>query len=314
MDTGLDVDWLNGGFLVTDGQTNSAAGSQGRFIFAGPITIVFTMTVVLVATGCDMLQILLERSTKPSARLTGIHLKSLSLDAAQLALEVEVKNPYSVALPLVDIDYALSSEGQPFLSGQTQLGQAIPAGQTKAFTLPTTVRFLELLDVVKDVEPGTVVPYQANVGVSVDVPQLGLVRVPLQKDGQIPVPTVPSVELTRVDWKSLDLQKALAVLNLQLVNNNQFPVDLRQMGYGLSLAGKQVAEASVQHDGSFNPGQPRQIHVPISISPIQLGLAFFEILKGQGADYEISGNLDLDSPFGPMSMPYTRQGKTTFSR
>jgi len=76
-------------------------------------------------------------------------------------------------------------------------------------------------------------------------------------------------------------------------------------------------------DLSFSLG-PVPLHCPDSSSdfqrhvliagPIITGLVPCNInmFKGKGSSYELAGNLNLVTPFDPLSMPYNRQGKTTF--
>lgn len=46
------------------------------------------------------------------------------------------------------------------------------------------------LRALKNVELGSKIPYKADVGLSVDTPALGMLRLPLKKEGEVVIPTV----------------------------------------------------------------------------------------------------------------------------
>jgi len=104
-----------------------------------------------------------------------------------------VGNPYSVSLPISDLDYALSSQGQQFLTGKTDVATAIPAGGSKTLGVPVKVSFSELIEAVKDARPGSTIPYHADLGLSADTPVFGTMRLPMAKDGQIDIPTTQTL-------------------------------------------------------------------------------------------------------------------------
>ena len=64
---------------------------------------------------------------QPQARVTRVDLRDLSLDGLTLRFDIEVENPYGVALPLLGLDYALASRGTRFLSGNAETEGSVPA-------------------------------------------------------------------------------------------------------------------------------------------------------------------------------------------
>ncbi len=140
-------------------------------------------------SGCETIQHALTL-TKPSARMTGLKFQNVQLDSATLLFDVEVDNPYSVALPLLNMDYDLSSGAAPFLTGSADLQTTVPAKSKKTVSLPATVDYLEMLKALKGIRPGSTIPYKADVGLSVDAPAVGQIRLPLKKEGEVTLPSV----------------------------------------------------------------------------------------------------------------------------
>ena len=132
-------------------------------------------------------------STKPTASITGMKLQDLSLTDVTMLFDVKVDNPYLVALPLGNLDYALASQGQQFLSGNSLIQGTIPASGSKTLPVPIKLNFLKLLGAVKGARPGASIPYTADMGLSLNVPIMGALRVPMSKEGNLDIPTQSSL-------------------------------------------------------------------------------------------------------------------------
>lgn len=171
---------------------------NSKYLAAGVLT-----TAMLVFSGCDTLNSLIQLE-KPTASLTGVSFGDVSLKQAELRFDVEIKNPYSVALPLLNLDYSLQSGGLPLLVGKADIASTIPAKSSKVVTLPANFKYLELLNALrafKDVQPGSQIPYIADLGLSIDSPVAGTLRLPLSKQGTLTIPTVE--DITDMDWRKL---------------------------------------------------------------------------------------------------------------
>ena len=270
--------------------------------------------LLLGLSGCGGLRNVLDLE-RPSARIVGVSLRDVSLDAATLLFDVDVENPYAVPLPLLNVDYGLASADKPFLSGKADLQGTVPARGKKSVSVPAKVTYLELLRTLKDVRPGSVVPYKGELGLSVDAPAVGLLRLPLEKEGKLPVPAAPGVKITEVKWDTLTLDEAGGRVTVQLVNHNQFPVELAGLTYALALGDVEVAKSSMAKAVAFEAGGGAgTIEIPISLSPKKLGLAAFRVLAGEGAGYKLLGTANVDTPFGAMSLPIEGIGNTVFRR
>ena len=272
---------------------------SSRFV-AGVLAALFAVAAL---PGCQEVESLLGTS-RPSARLAGVRLEEVSLQSATLLFDIEVENPYAVPLPLANLDYSLASKGQQFLGGESALQGTIPAGGRKTVSLPARLTFSNLLAVLKDVRPGAVVPCSAELGLSVDAPALGMLRLPLRKEGELPVPAAPKIESVDVSWGRLSLDEASGVVKLGLTNRNQFPVDLSRLAYSLFLGDTEIATSALSQPTSFAADGGRgMLEIPVTLVPKNLGAAAWRLLSGGGGGYELKGTMDVGTPFGPMSLP-----------
>ena len=268
----------------------------------GDIASVVAAAFLLAAlVGCEALDVL-TKAPKPSAHVAGARLQDINVTSATMVFDVDVKNPYSVPLPLVNLDYRLASRGAQFLDGEAGLQGSVPAGGTKRLSLPARLTYKNLLTALKDVRPGSVVPYDAEFGLSVDTPA-GALRVPMAKSGNLPVPTAPDIRSLDVSWDKLALDQAVGVFKIELANRNQFPVDLSKIAYSLFAGDTEIAKSSIERPVSFAAdGGVGAVEIPVTLIPKNLGIAAWRMLRG-GGGYKLKGAAEVSTPFGPMSLP-----------
>jgi len=125
--------------------------------------------------------------------MKGLQFAEVTLTSATLLFDVEIENPYPVPLPLVNMDYSLTSNAQPFLAGKADLQSTIPAHGKEIVTLPATISYLDLIKAFQSVRPGSTISYHADLGLSVETPNLGLLRLPMKKNGEVLVPALPKI-------------------------------------------------------------------------------------------------------------------------
>jgi LEA14-like dessication related protein len=130
---------------------------------------------------------------KPNASIMGVKVQDVSLTYATMLFDVKVDNPYTVPLPMSNVDYTLSSRDQQFLTGKADVQGTVPAKGSKTLAIPVQIRYLGLINAVKGARPGATIPYKADLGLSVDVPVLGPLRVPMSKEGELSIPSAPDL-------------------------------------------------------------------------------------------------------------------------
>jgi len=156
--------------------------------------------VALFLGGCETLQSVMDLE-KPSASINGLNFGDINMDAATLVFNLEVKNPYSVPLPLTNLDYDVSTKQMQLFSGKADIQKTIPADSSGPVSLPVKIRYLDFFNAIKGFRPGTIIPYKTELGLSVDTPALGKLRLPLNRTGELAVPDIPKMD--QIDWKKL---------------------------------------------------------------------------------------------------------------
>lgn len=268
-----------------------------------------------VLPGCKTLNDLASGMNKPGVSVQGVRFADLSGDGITLVFDTKVTNPYDVDLPLANLEYGIASSGTKFMTGSAPMQGTVPANGSKVVALPAKIAFGPLMNAVKSVKPGAVVPYAADMKLSVNLPAVaggGTLALPLSKSGEMPVPAVPDVSVANIAINELGLNSK-ATLKLNVKNTNQFAVDLAKMGLSLDLAGSQVSTIAATNALALTPGQTGTIEVPVTLSLSNLGLSAFNAIRGKDAGYRLRGNVDVGTPYGPLSLPLDKGGTTKVS-
>lgn len=254
-------------------------------------------------------------TSTPTAELRSPRLEALSLTSVTVGVDADVSNPYPVALPVAGLRYAISTGDAPVLSGTTPVGGTVPAGGTRSLPLSLAVDLRELLDLVPGLRPGEIVDYVLDVTVSVDVPAVGVVDIPLQRQGSLPVPAPPRIEVREVAWEELSLTAVRGAASLGITNPNRFGIDLDQLAYGLTLGGRQVAGGEAEPaTRSLAADGTTTIRLPVELGTTELGLALLQTLGGSRLDYAVTLDLGVGTPFGPLRLDLSDAGRVPVRR
>lgn len=263
---------------------------------------------------CGSVGQIIEGFDKPQAAIAGTRIVDLGLDAATLEFDVDVTNPYGFSIPVGNLDYGIRSGGQTLLAGETAGTTTIPAGGSSIIPLRARLPFQEVLGILNGLRPGAVVPYEADLGIRLDIPGGEALRLPVTKSGEFPIPTVPEISIGNIGWEKIGLTEAVAAVDLSILNTNQFPIDLSNLDYSLELFGKQLGNASIAPGTSFGAGAQQSIPLRFSVTPASVGMSFMNALMGASADYRLAGVLEAASTFGAIDIPFDSTGSAPQTR
>lgn len=264
----------------------------------------------LALSACSSVGDALRNAPRPTITVAGVRLDGLDLEQVRLAFDLDVANPYPVALPVSSLDYTLTVGGHPLLQGSATAPEPLPARGSGRVSVPVSVPFQALRAALGTVVPGSVLAYRADFRIGITAPLLGPLTLPLSHSGELPVPAVPDVSLEGFEVDSLGAEQVQAHLRLRVRNTNGFDLDLGRLALGLSLGGRRVVDAGLASAGHLAPGQEVQFDLPVAFSPRALGGGLLRLLRGGGADYAIDGRVDATTRFGPLSLPFTHSGST----
>ncbi|MCG7980219.1 MAG: LEA type 2 family protein [Candidatus Thiodiazotropha endolucinida] len=281
---------------------------------------ILLLFMILLFQGCSSLQQAeqLMNGIQPTGEVKGVKLSGLDLRGIDLLFDVEVDNPNPVAISLDGLDYDLKLLNRSFLKGQQSMGMSLAADGKSQVKLPVRMEFERLLEHYSELSKRDDVPYQLDLGLGIDVPLLGRVRLPMSYQGRLPVPKLPDVRVSRIDVQRLSLQAIDLMLELEVENPNRFALMLQRLDYQFKLNGIDVGQGAAAQSLNIDKQGKGRVRLPLSLDLQKAGGGLYSALMGgRGLSYELSGMLDAtgDTPLiGDIKIPLDRQGSFNLDR
>lgn len=248
---------------------------------------------------------------KPTADVTGIHIPSINLEKAEIVVDVLVKNPNPIPIPLIDINYLVESDGRKLVSGLIPDAGTIHAHGSETVKIPLTLIYDDIKSTYNDIKPGSIIPYRIKVDLIVDVPVFGRLTLPLEKTGEIPIPYKPDIDLEKIRFERFSFEEAVALLHLKIENKNEFELGLNTLDYEVWLSDMSIGGAELQKSAKIDKNGISYVDLPITFRPKDFGSALWDMIRGKGTGYTMKGHINVDTPFGAMKLPISKEGGTT---
>jgi LEA14-like dessication related protein len=279
-----------------------------------PKILLFVLLPVLYLGACANLEQAGEALNlrEPTAKIESVRLNALDFDGVNLAFDVRVDNPNPVGITLGGLDYDLKVMGSSFIKGNQQLGAKVAANGSSVIEAPLRLEFDQLVKTYRQLETKEEAEYLAELGVGIQVPVLGQIRVPVKHSGVFPIPKWPDVRVKGLDFSRLTMAGGEILLQLEVDNPNQFSLLLKKLEYGLKLNGSDVGGGLMSDSVTIDKDGKGVIKLPLSLNFLQLGMGLYTLLlQDKPLDYQLTGKLDAASSnklIGDFTLPLDKAG------
>lgn len=85
---------------------------------------------------------------------------------------------------------------------------------------------------------------------------------------------------------------------------------IKKFEYDLKLADVSIGQASLEQATDIKGGDTGLLEVPITFRPKEFGGALWDIVRGKGTGYAMVGSVEVNTPFGPMHLPFSKTSQT----
>ncbi|OVA16944.1 Late embryogenesis abundant protein [Macleaya cordata] len=127
---------------------------------------------------------------KPEAELTDVDFKNFSRDSVTLHAKVSVTNPYSHSIPICEISYTLKSNERAIASGTIPDPGSLKGNEVTLLDVPVKVPYNILISLARDIGRDWDIDYELVLGLTIDLPLIGNITIPLSQKGEIKLPTI----------------------------------------------------------------------------------------------------------------------------
>ncbi len=266
---------------------------------------------------CETLRTVLD-VREPSARVESLRITALSFSDVELTADIAIDNPNAIGVSLSSFSYDVLVEGNRLVSGREDTGLSIAAQASSNVTLPVVLSYEEIRRVVQASRQQDELAYAVSIDLSFELPVLGTVTLPVERDGLLPVVRLPRVAVTSLALESIGLTGAELVLGVQVDNPNGFAFDLSALDYQLTVQDQVWVAGEVDRGRTLTPRGTEEFNLAFSLSFSALGRAVRDVLLGDDEiRYEFDGAIAVapELPLlGPTTIPLNLSGALPLQR
>lgn len=278
------------------------------------LSLSLSLMLALFISGCAELTKHAE-TIKPTAKLTGMSLKNIDFEKAELLFDIDVENKNPITLNLAGLEYDLIIAGQSLISGITAKGVKLNANSTSPVQVPVTLKFDDLKKLPGEIWGKDNFDYKLDTVVNVALPYIGNYAVPVTKTGQLPVPKLPSISIKGMKVQKLSFTTADVIAQVEIDNPNAFELALSNLNYQLNINQQEWGQGKVVQTKNIPRKGKGVIDIPISLNLLSVGQTSYKMLLHKAdMDYQLKGNVDVDTGIEMMkaiTVPLDVQGTTS---
>ena len=124
----------------------------------------------------------------------------------------------------------------------------------------------------------------------------------------------PDVKLERVMVREVGVRGGDLELQLSLDNPNPFDLRGTEIALGFDVEGSHVGNVRYSDEFNLVSGGRTGLTLPLRFEWAGVGSALKAALSSGEIPYDMKGQLTVQTPWGPQSVPFTREGRVPLSR
>ena len=286
-----------------------------NLLLAGLLILMFA-----VLSGCASMDAVKKAAgiKDPAVSIAGMNVSTLSAEGLTLQFVLDVDNPNPIPLNLAGFDYALKLDGKQLMAGEQRDKVNIKARGSSQVKVPVSLKFSDLSRLISGAINKENLGYELKTSALVDLPVIGIKKIPASKKGTFPVPRAPDISLTGIDVKKLGLAGAKVVIGANIENPNAFGVDINKLIYNLSINGKRWVKSDIGKTISLDGKGSSTLTIPLELNFLEMGSSLYQMLtQSKGMNYNLTGDMkfDADHPLlKGVDAPFTKKGTVEITK
>lgn len=246
---------------------------------------------------------------EPQVDLRDVRVTAMSLADATVAFDLDVTNPNPMGVSMKGLSYQLQLENETLFRGSLEERLRIGANETSRLSLPFTLSYKDVMGSVQALRGNKEIKYR----ISGDA-NFGLIAVPYEHTGTLPVPSLPQVSLQSLNVKNLSFTGADLELGLKVKNANNFPIRFNGLDYQLKLGGASVMKGQSRQAFSVDRNQAGTLRLPISLDYGRVAELAQALRQGSSLPVAFSGNVKVPGAKEDITLPYNWNGNVPLFR
>jgi LEA14-like dessication related protein len=267
-------------------------GSVMRPRFVPVFIALFSAAVLMLFLSCSALDAVMKDTVqKPRVSFRSAELTGLTFAEADLLFVLEIENPNSFGVHMAGFDYDFRIDEATFVSGVSEDRLEIDAGGSSMVELPVNVAYSDLFSSFSSLIDKDESTYQIACGFTFELPVLGRIRIPVSREGEIPVLRFPKICYGGLKVTNLTFTRAELELSMHLDNPNALSLNLSSLAYDLEINQSPWVEGGLHHTVEIGKHEEGVIRLPFTLNLIEIGMGAYDILREKKpVEYRVSGD------------------------
>ncbi|MDZ7659299.1 LEA type 2 family protein [Fodinibius sp.] len=276
------------------------------------VSVILLTCTLLLLDGCAALEDLSNSIQKPQLSVENVRVSDFNFEEIELTYDIKVNNPNALSVQMLAYDYNLDINENTLVSGDQKKQLAIEASGESTFQVPMRLNFADIYRSVQSLRNSEEASYNFLSNLTFDLPVLGQTKVPVSKEGRIPLLKTPRISLEDFNVTGISLSSADINLQLRFDNPNSFVIDVHSLNYDLMINGDQWANGTALEGATIKQKGVTTLNIPISLNISKIGMSAYRLLTGDEAfKYQIKGDFDLNARhelLGQTTFDFLRSG------
>jgi LEA14-like dessication related protein len=256
------------------------------------VLLLFAAAIFTLFLSCSAFDTVVKDAVQePSVSFRSAELVGLDFSDADILFVLDIENPNPFGVHMAGFDYDFKIDEATFVGGEKEDALDIDAGGMSTVELPVHLNYADLFSSFSNLLDRDESTYDITVGFSFDLPVLGRIRIPVHREGTIPVLRVPKIRYGGLKLTGLSFTEAHLELRLYLHNPNALSLDLSTLRYDLEINGNPWVQGSLQRGVPVAEHEEREILLPFTLNFVDIGLGAYTILRNESSvDYRVYGD------------------------
>jgi LEA14-like dessication related protein len=270
----------------------------------------YIVAAIAVSAGLQCASLAKKIFDPPQIGVDRVEIRNIALTGAELVVHVKINNPNSVGATLNRLEYTLDVDGERLVRGQKEDKTTIAANALSIVALPLSVSYAGMRSGIAGALTKKALPFSFTGKIVLDSP-VGDLSFDIAEKGEIPVPDRPRFEITKIALAELGVTSATLMLHIRVTNNHDFELDIRRFRYEFSLQDNLVSTSEVTVERLVGQDKSMAVVLPVTLKLLGLKKGVVDMLRSGQLRYAMKFHLDLNTRFGPVTVPYEKDGLTS---
>ena len=271
--------------------------------------------LLLVFGSCSELDNLFK---KPEAQIVSVSITKVDFSSVSFLVNLEITNPNPVGITLSSYDYILDSYEKNLLSGRIEKPVSLKANGISTIPIPIEIEYENILSLGSSFRTSKSIPVNIALGLEIDFPYMGGVRLDLTGDTEIPILMIPSIRAESIQVDELSFSGAQISLSLNIQNPNHFALSINSAEGRLLVSSTEWGNMGTGETVSIPPQTESDLNLTMQVDFAEAGRSAWALLTGgRKADIRFEGDMDIvmDIPsFSGRGIPFSTDAKVSILR